>query len=76
MINNEINYSKDRNEFYNSFYNEGNFKDSAIEKIKLKKVLGIKKGTLKGVPLRSRTESNRRSRFCRPVPKPLGHATI
>jgi carboxyl-terminal processing protease len=36
-VNNEINYSKDRNEFYNSFYNEGNFKDSAIEKIKLKK---------------------------------------
>jgi len=36
-VNNKINYSKDRNEFYNSFYDEGNFKDSVIEKIKLMK---------------------------------------
>jgi carboxyl-terminal processing protease len=36
-VDNEINYSIERIESYNSFYNNGNFKDSAIEKIKLMK---------------------------------------
>lgn len=36
-VNNEINYSQNRIEFYNSFYNDVNFKDFAIEKVKLMK---------------------------------------
>ena len=32
-VNNVINYPKDRIDFFNSFYNDGEFKDSGIEKI-------------------------------------------